>query len=228
MITKNSSSYSTLFNKAKWQNADWSLNNSEMYMIYSTKPQHLSMNGVVIDPTNNPITIKKKEWNYISYLPNKLLPIETALSGYEPQEGDVIKSIDKFAMYSRNNWIGSLEFMEPTVGYMLLNTSSTDKQLVYPTTATTTSYAPSAVAMPNSTNMGIIAFSDQIESGDVLYAIVGGLEQSKAVKVDVSRNTTLQFISVSGEDVGEEIVLVLEKQNGTISKFSLIFTAAVL
>ena len=203
-------------NKAKWQNVDWSLNNSEMYMIYSTKPQHLSMNGVVIDPTNNPITIKKKEWNYISYLPNKLLPIETALSGYEPQEGDVIKSIDKFAMYSRNNWIGSLEFMEPTVGYMLLNTSSTDKQLVYPTTATTTSYAPSAVAMPNSTNMGIIAFSDQIESGDVLYAIVGGVEQSKAVKVDVSRNTTLQFISVSGEDVGEEIVLLLEKQNGTI------------
>ena len=203
-------------NKAKWQNADWSLNNSEMYMIYSTKPQHLSMNGVVIDPTNNPITIKKKEWNYISYLPNKLLSIETALSGYEPQEGDVIKSIDKFAMYSRNNWIGSLEFMEPTVGYMLLNTSSIDKQLVYPTTATTTSYAPSAVAMPNSTNMGIIAFSDQIESGDVLYAIVGGVEQSKAVKVDVSRNTTLQFISVSGEDVGEEIVLLLEKQNGTI------------
>ncbi len=203
-------------NKAKWQNVDWSLNNSEMYMIYSTKPQHLSMNGVVIDPTNNPITIKKKEWNYISYLPNKLLPIETALSGYEPQEGDVIKSIDKFAMYSRNNWIGSLEFMEPTVGYMLLNTSSIDKQLVYPTTATTTSYAPSAVAMPNSTNMGIIAFSDQIESGDVLYAVVDGVKHAKAVKVDVSRNTALQFISVSGEDVGKEIVLVLEKQNGTI------------
>ena len=203
-------------NDKSWQNVTWSLNNVEMYMIYSSQPQHLSISGVVVDPTNNPISIKKKEWNYISYLPNKMLSVETALSGYEPQEGDIIKSIDKFAMYSRNNWIGSLEYMEPTSGYMLLNSADVDKQLVYPTTSTTESYAPSAVSMPNSTNMGIIALSELIEDGDVLYAELGGIKQGKAVKVDVSRNKSLQFISVSGDELGEEIVLVLEKRNGTI------------
>ena len=203
-------------NDKSWQNVTWSLNNVEMYMIYSSQPQHLSISGVVVDPTNNPISIKKKEWNYISYLPNKMLSVETALSGYEPQEGDIIKSIDKFAMYSRNNWIGSLEYMEPTSGYMLLNSADVDKQLVYPTTSTTVSYAPSAVSMPNSTNMGIIALSELIEDGDVLYAELGGIKQGKAVKVDVSRNKSLQFISVSGDELGEEIVLVLEKRNGTI------------
>jgi anti-sigma regulatory factor (Ser/Thr protein kinase) len=59
--------------------------------IKDLQQARLSISGVVVDPTNNPISIKKKEWNYISYLPNKMLSVETALSGYEPQEGDIIK-----------------------------------------------------------------------------------------------------------------------------------------
>lgn len=201
--------------KGAWQNAGWKLTNTSMYMVYSKEPQVISLSGIVCNPVNYPITIKPLHWNYISYLPNKMLPVKTALSGYEAKEGDVVKSINKFAMYSGNNWIGSLEYMEPTMGYMLYSGANTEKKLIYPSTSTTSSYAPANNVSAYSSNMSVIAISNQIENGDILEAYVGDVLRGTAVNVEYNRGNSLQFISVAGENVKEPITFILHKVDGT-------------
>lgn len=207
------SDYST--RKGGWQNAGWELDNTSMYMIFSAYPNVISISGTVCDPLTKPITLKANFWNYISFLPNKMLPVKTALGGYEAKEGDVLKSIDKFAMYSGNNWIGSLEYMEPTMGYMLFNSDNVDKTLYYPSTSTTMNYAPANNASEYSSNMSIIAASGQIENGDVVEVYAGDQLRGTAVAVNYSRNATLQFISVGGENDKEPLSFVLRKADGT-------------
>lgn len=201
--------------KGAWQNAGWKLTNTSMYMVYSKEPQVISLSGIVCNPVNYPITIKPLHWNYISYLPNKMLPVKTALSGYEAKEGDVVKSINKFAMYSGNNWIGSLEYMEPTMGYMLYSGANTEKKLIYPSTSTTSSYAPANNVSAHSSNMSVIAISNQIENGDVLEAYAGDALRGTAIAVEYNRGKALQFISVAGETAKEQIIFKLHKADGT-------------
>ena len=201
--------------KGGWQNAFWSLDNVGMFMIYAKEPTVINLSGVVMDPSTCPIRLSARRWNYISYLPNKMLSVKVALAGYEAKEGDVVKSIDKFAMYSGNNWIGSLEYMEPTAGYMLLNTDKVDKTLYYPSTSTTSSYAPAVNSSEYSSNMSVIAIANNVDAGDVIEVYAGDVLRGTSVAVNYSRNTTLQFISVAGETDEEQITFVLRKADGT-------------
>lgn len=200
-----------------WNNtAGFSLNNTSMYLLRSAKTQVLSVDGVLVAPETVDITLKAGVWNYIGYLPNSNLPLKTALAGYEAKEGDVIKSLDKFAMYSGNNWFGSLEYMEPNKGYMLLNNDATDKTLVYPSTATTFSSMPSRQkSSPYSLNMNVIAVGDMISDGDIVYAMVSNEVRGESVPVALSPDKTLQFISVAGEVDMENITFRLQKADGT-------------
>ena len=199
-----------------WKNADFGLNNVNMFMLYTSGEQTLSVDGVLADPTAYPITLKAGMWNYIGFLPNMNLPVKTALAGYEAKDGDVVKSMDKFAMYSGNNWIGSLEYMEPTAGYMLLNNDQTDKTLVYPTTSTTVSQMPAVLPSGSySLNMSVIAVGELIAEGDMLYAEVDDEERGVAVPVHATRDGALQFISVAGDVAGETVTFRLVKADGS-------------
>ena len=199
-----------------WKNADFGLNNVNMFMLYTSGEQTLSVDGVLADPTAYPITLKAGMWNYIGFLPNMNLPVKTALAGYEAKDGDVVKSMDKFAMYSGNNWIGSLEYMEPTAGYMLLNNDQTDKTLVYPTTSTTVSQMPAVLPSGSySLNMSVIAVGGLIAEGDMLYAEVDDEERGVAVPVHATRDGALQFISVAGDVAGETVTFRLVKADGS-------------
>lgn len=199
-----------------WQNASFGLNNTNMFMIYSSQAQTLSMDGVAVDPMSIPITLKSGFWNYISYLPGKNLPVKSALAGYEAEDGDVVKSVDKFAMYHKNNWVGSLEYMEPNHGYMLLNTSSKDKTLVYPTVASMfrkkDSY-PLAQEYPHT--MSVIASGKKIGDGDALYAMVKGEPRGKATRIDLTHRKSVYFIPIGAYVAGEEISFRLTKPDGS-------------
>ena len=199
----------------RWKNADFALNNTNMYMLYASEPQTLSMEGVLVKPLETPVTLKAGTWNYIGYAPNLNLPVGNALAGYEACEGDVVKSIDGFAMYSGNNWIGSLSYMEPNAGYMLLNTDVVDKTLYYPSTSTVVGSGTKLKSSPFSSTMSIVAESKLVDPADDLRVYAGGEERGKAMPVSVPGGKNLQFVSVSGDMAGDRLVFVLVKADGT-------------
>lgn len=200
--------------EGRWKNA-FALNNTNMFMIYSSKPQVLSLDGVWADALETPVTLKAGRWNYIGFVPNVNLTVRDALAGYEAREGDVVKSIDGFAMYSGHNWIGSLQYMEPNAGYMLLNTDNVDKTLVYPTSSTIAGNTYSvAKASPWPDNMGIVAYSKLVEPGDELSVWVDGQERGHVRPVAMG-GKTLQFAIVAGDGNTGRVVFRLEKPDGS-------------
>ena len=195
--------------------------NLNMYWMKVSVPQELAVSGAPVDPTTTPITIAANVWTPISYLPQTNLPVKTALAGYDAAEGDVVKTKDGFAMFYRNNWIGSISYMEVNKGYMLRNTSGSAKTLVYPSAAASAvngssrSSALLPAASAYSDNMNIIAVCDEFEPEDKLYAVVGEERRSIGSNVDIDGRSHL-FITVPGEDSNnrEFVGFVLEKADG--------------
>ena len=77
-----------------------------------------------------PITLNYR-WNWIGYTHNEPLPLEEALSGFTPMEGDVIKSQGSFSTYQDGHWVGTLTTLIPGVGYMYDSKDGTSKSFVF-------------------------------------------------------------------------------------------------
>lgn len=202
-------------NNGKWSNSGVKLNNINMFKIYSDVDQKLSVYGSNIDLASIEIPVSKGSWNYISYLPNYSMTLKAALAGYDATEGDVIKSNDGFAMYYGNEWVGSLKSMQPNCGYMLKNTSGSDKTFKYPSASSSLRSANSAAvnASAYESNMNIIAYASEKEIGDKLRVYVGD-EENDVVELAISDVYTLQFINVSA-NAGDKVRFTMERDGIT-------------
>lgn len=200
----------------EWYNSDsLALNNKNMFKIYSNEDQVLSVSGTAAKTSSTAINVRKG-WNYIAYVPSTSMSLNYALASYEAKDGDIIKSIDGFAMFYGNEWIGSLTYMQPNMGYMLKRTASSSQNFYYPTSATTLRSAiadPASNASEFESNMSIIAYVPDFEEGDVVNAVVSGKE-NRAVPVKLDENKTIEFINVAA-DRNEEIKFTLERGGKT-------------
>lgn len=107
-------------NPIKWEagNID-SINNTRMYQLKICQRDTIIYSGKRITPED--ITIKLYPgWNHIGYLPDFSMDINDALRFYNAENADIIKSQFAFSMFdSLVGWIGTLDVMEPGIGYML-------------------------------------------------------------------------------------------------------------
>lgn len=96
------------------------LTNHQLYMLKLAKPDTLLLQGSPVETQSAVIPINQN-WNWLSYLPQVNIDVNTALSGFTSvTQDDIIKSQTAFAMYDANmGWLGSLQYMKPNEGYML-------------------------------------------------------------------------------------------------------------
>jgi len=96
------------------------LNNTTMYIYRADVDDTLRMQGTPINPatTNIPMVAG---WNWIGYVPNYSLPINTALASLPAQAGDLIKSQYAFSEYLSPafGWVGNLKYLSPPNGYQI-------------------------------------------------------------------------------------------------------------
>lgn len=230
-IVKNENSFDSYSSKDKtWKgtlSSSGGFNNTGMFMLHSSEAQVLSITGTFIRPSEMPVAVKGGAWNYISYLPYTNYTVKEALAGYEASQGDVIKSQDKFAMYSGKKWVGSLEFMESGKGYMLKRTASSDTEFTYPVTGGTlnsnVARAPKAAdntaEIRYSYNMSIVAVSEQFEEGDRIAAYVNGERRGESQTVEYDGRRLL-FIPVYGEENSAQVTFVLERGDKVVAESS--------
>ena len=121
------SSYSTSL--SSWIGNLKNLSHLSMYQYQSASTDSLLLLGSPLDPTM-PIPIVSG-WNWIGFLPQRGMPVTTALSSLNPQNGDLIKGQFTFAQYVAGlGWLGNLTFMSSPNGYLLK--LSNPGALVYP------------------------------------------------------------------------------------------------
>ena len=104
---------------------------TDMFMIKSQKSDTIIYEGKIVNPSEVPIDVSAG-WNWISYLGQRIMGTNDALSSLNPSSGDVIKNKSAFSMYASESlgWLGTLNSMESGHGYML-KTESTGS-LIYP------------------------------------------------------------------------------------------------
>jgi hypothetical protein len=107
-----------------------SIDNRRMYQIKISNVDTIVYSGEKLVPENNPVTLTAG-WNHIGYLPDLSMDINDALRLYVATNSEIIKSQFAFSMFDeRVGWIGTLDFMQPGLGYMLkVNKAAT---LAYP------------------------------------------------------------------------------------------------
>jgi hypothetical protein len=102
-----------------------------MYQYQSAFNDSLLLLGSPLDP-NTPIPVVSG-WNWIGFLPQRGMPVTSALASLKPQNGDLVKGQFTFAQYvSGIGWLGNLTFMSSPNGYLLK--LSNPGTLVYPKT----------------------------------------------------------------------------------------------
>ena len=108
------------------------------YAIKVQKSCNFPIGGTVVKADTARTVQLKHGWNAIGYTPIANLAVETALSDYYDyaQPGDVIKSHTEFAYFTKTGntgrWRGSLHYMKPGEGYMMLRTGATTESFTYP------------------------------------------------------------------------------------------------
>ena len=142
MITDMSSDVTLLYKDSQWElSGDMSqvnLSPKKSYAIYVNEAMKLSVSGSIIKDEDARTIELENGWNGIGYTPMTNLSVETALSDYydQAQTGDVIKSQSEFAYFTKagntGRWRGSLQYMKPGEGYLLLHKALKPAEFRYP------------------------------------------------------------------------------------------------
>ena len=122
----------TDFDGEEWFGGLEEATNDLMYMIQVSEDCTITIQGLPVNTEEVEITLEPG-WNWIGFPSSEVLSIEDAFAGFEPAEGDQIKSIDDYTDFDGEEWFGDLEELTPGVGFMYLNTSDETKTLVFQT-----------------------------------------------------------------------------------------------
>lgn len=167
-----------------------------------------------------------KGWNWVGYPLTEKQTLTEALSNFNPSEGDVMLGQDGLSTFESGQWKGTLNVLNPGIGYMYRSASL--KSLTYndPAKSTEKSKAPfhvqprspwTASASAHPSVMGIIArvVTDGTFAQDDVYSIGAFSEDGECRGVGRYLDGLL-YINVYGEG-GENIIFrAADVNNGVV------------
>ena len=232
-----------------YKNKQWLTSGSTQNMTISPKKSYaikvqedclFPIGGTVIKEESARTIEVKKGWNAIGYTPMTNLSVETALSDYydNAQEGDVIKSHTEFAYFSKSGnvgrWRGSLQYMKPGEGYMMLRKGNDDVSFTYPyyemgtsssengakaARLTSSNEARSAVLKTRSTmTLSATVENFEMKDGDRLVAYSDGevVGCEELITAATATDQPVFFMSISGE-AKQPIRFTIERDGKTVA-----------
>jgi len=107
-------------------------NYATMYKLNATAPYEENFVGKPTDPATTNITLANNSWSWIGYPVQASNSVNAAFASAEPEEGDIVKSQNAFAIYTDGEWVGNLTAMVPGEGYLYKSEANTNKTFNYP------------------------------------------------------------------------------------------------
>ena len=205
------------------------------YAIKVKQDCKFPIGGTVIKEKDDRTIKVSKGWNAIGYTPMTNLTVETALSDYydDAEPGDVIKSHTEFAYFTKagntGRWRGSLQYMKPGEGYMLLRKGDDTVSFTYPyydlssnfrEDWTTSKVQGSRFKVQGRTTMSVSAVVEgfDVEEGDVLVAYANGEQVGETIVLSGSPAETAEplYLSIAG-DAKQGIWFVIERDDQIVA-----------
>ena len=207
------------------------------YAIKVSKAGTLPIGGTVIKDQDDRTIKVSKGWNAIGYTPMTSLSVETALSDYfdNAEPGDVIKSHTEFAYFTKQGntgrWRGSLQYMKPGEGYMMLRKAESDVSFTYPfydlnsnfrEDWTTDKVQGSRIKVQGRTTMSVSAVVEgfETEEGDRLIAYANGEVVGVAYEANGAEPL---YLSIAG-DKPEKIWFAIERDGEIVASTGEVMT----
>lgn len=123
------------YSGGSWFGALEELDNASMYKIQMNESKTVDLSGCLADVVATTIDLNPG-WSWIGFPSATADYVNHALTGLsaEPVDGDMIKSLNSFALYyeSYNTWFGSLNVLTPGAGYMYQSHNTQKVTLTYP------------------------------------------------------------------------------------------------
>ena len=130
-IRISSKDYYAYYNGTRWRGTLNDLDLSQMYMIEATVDGEMTLEGMPVVPAEHSVIIQSGVY-WIGYPLSGNMAIADAFDGFA-LSGDKITSKDGYATYNGTRWRGTLTVLEPGQGYIYESTSTTSRELVFPT-----------------------------------------------------------------------------------------------
>ena len=220
IVTEDSQDLTLTYKKGKWAGnqskniKEFNVSQAYSYRLRVHNYQLLELWGTCFKKPEDRTINVKKGWNSIGYTPMVNLPVSTALADYydHATDGDVIKSQHEFAMFvgsaeKGGEWLGTLEYMKPGDGYMLMRKNSNPVSFCYPYYEPGTTFIDSHLrkTVKKSTQrfactMNIVAeaIGVGIQENDKLVAYAEG-EQVGSAELSSSKTQPVFFLNVEGD-----------------------------
>lgn len=142
ILTDLSSDTTLVYKNKQWlatgDVANMVISPKKAYAIQVQKDCNFPIGGTIIKAKDDRTIELNQGWNAIGYTPMTNLTVETALSDYydQAEPGDVIKSHTEFAYFVKSGntgrWRGSLQYMKPGEGYLMLHKGAAKATFTYP------------------------------------------------------------------------------------------------
>ena len=127
---KSQNAYVEYSSQNGWTGTLQAIDNESCYKIMTTGTCTLVLSGPVAVSANHPITLNQG-WNWIGNPVSEAQTVTSALSGFTPEEGDIIKGQDAYATYSTvTGWTPSDFTLNPGEGYMYYSAAAGTKTLI--------------------------------------------------------------------------------------------------
>ena len=232
IVTDMSSNLTLTYQDNEWLSSkkatDESISSKKAYAIKVHEACTIPVEGTVIKDEDERTITLHEGWNGIGYTPAMNLSVETALSDYydSAEEGDVIKSRTEFAYFTKlgntGRWRGSLQYMKPGEGYMMLRKSASDAMFTYPyyepsstnlESATPSALRKAVAQAPNTMSVSAIVEGFETEAGDILVAYSNGEVAGEGM---ISDDSEPAYLSIAG-DTQKPIWFAIERDGEIVA-----------
>ena len=130
-ITIKSATQNIVYSRGRWNGTlDWDV--AKMYIIIVPTDCQISLEGMLLNPAEHPITIAGNgSPTWIGFPFSNTMTVTDAFDGFAVNN-DIIKSSNSNSQYSRGRWNGSVTNLEPGHGYIYVSApGSADRVLIY-------------------------------------------------------------------------------------------------
>ena len=131
-ITIQSKIATTTYNGTKWRGNLNALDVAAMYKITVTADSEITLEGMPIGPSEHPVTIPAGQSIWIGFPFSESMSVTNAFAGFAAS-GDVVTSKNQTTTYNGSRWRGTLNNLEPSVGYIYKSNASVDTVFTFPT-----------------------------------------------------------------------------------------------
>lgn len=128
-ITIKSQTEAVIYEDEEWLGDDFTLIPGQMYKIKVSDDCEFNLTGKALYSTT--ITIEPG-YNWFGYTSTLVISVNDAFEDLNPNEGDVIKSLEDSSTFEDGEWIGDITNLQPGHGYVYISHSTENKTITFP------------------------------------------------------------------------------------------------